>query len=159
MEETSISKLRQVLKALEDVGTNVDVHLQDERQWAATLIESSELLMEEMVAREAELDSVDKYAEQERRSAPDEDIQVLTPMVRSKTSTNSESNDDGASAPSQNEIAIESEDSVPTPTICIAPAGEPEVVGEDEIRIRQVHFTVISGDFKSSASQYHFTRY
>lgn len=152
MEETSISKLRQVLKALEDIGTNVDVHLQDERQWAATLIESSELLMEEMVAREAELDSVDKYAEQERQSSPDEDIQVLIPMVRSKTSTNSESNDDGASAPSQNEIAIESEDSVPTPTICIAPAGEPEVVGEDELRIRQVHFTVISGDFKSSAS-------
>ena len=148
MEETSISKLRQVLKALEDVGTNVDVHLQDERQWAATLIESSELLMEEMVAREAELDSVDKYAEQERRSSPDEDIQVLIPMVRSKTSTIS--NDDGASAPSQNEIAIESEDSVPTPAIRIAPAGEHEVVGEDEIRIRQVHFTFISGDFNSS---------
>ena len=152
MEETSISKLRQVLKALEDVGTNVDVHLQDEQQWAATLIESSELLMEEMVAREAELDSVDKYAEQERRSSPDEDIPVLIPMVRSKTSTNSESNDDGASTPSQNEIAIESEDSVPTPAVRIAPAGEPEVVGEDEIRIRQVHFTFISGDFNSSAS-------
>lgn len=149
---SQLQKLLQVQNDHEDLRTEVDNLLEDERQWIAAMVANAEAMIEELKARGSQSELVDKYEEERGPPEREENLGPHNSSALSEAEETMTSESVVFNEEANVSEHLESEDAFHTPPISLVVSTLPECEQEiiittadavstadtDEIRIVQV---------------------